>query len=31
MKIKLKLNFKGSAGQSFGAFGIKGLKIKFKR
>ena len=26
----IKLNFKGSAGQSFGAFGIKGLKLVLK-
>ena len=26
----IKLNFKGSAGQSFGAFGIKGLKLILK-
>jgi len=26
----IKLNFKGSAGQSFGAFGIKGLKLLLK-
>ena len=27
---KIVLNFKGSAGQSFGAFGIKGLKLNLK-
>ena len=27
---KIDLNFKGSAGQSFGAFGIKGLKLNLK-
>ena len=27
----IELNFKGSAGQSFGAFAIKGLKTNFKR
>ncbi len=26
----ISLNFKGSAGQSFGAFGVKGLKLKLK-
>ena len=29
-KESIKLNFKGSAGQSFGAFGIKGLKLILK-
>ena len=29
-KESIKLNFKGSAGQSFGAFGIKGLKLVLK-
>ena len=26
----IQINFKGSAGQSFGAFGIKGLKLILK-
>ena len=29
-KDNIKLNFKGSAGQSFGAFGVKGLKLILK-